>query len=81
MNCEEELAPRVTADPDDLALIDSNVSWFPGPGGFVGDVPLTEVCPPGIDVTRCLKVLLSPSPLGVGRYAVTRPTPSLGLPG
>lgn len=27
-------------------------SWISDPGGFVGDVPLTEVCPPGIDVTR-----------------------------
>lgn len=165
VNCEEELAPRVTVDPDDLALIDSNVSplfwyhtttqddwptlnfnpaagftddtvqamgglarvtawedrqrrkalhvgtyeaaihnmlrriadqadrgkqfylyrvhlvpaitvresWIPDPGGFVGDVPLTEVCPPGIDVTRYLNMHEDPGglSLALGHSAIS----------
>lgn len=41
---------RVHLRPD----VDVRAGWLPDPGGLVGDVPLNEVCPPGIDVTRYL---------------------------
>lgn len=41
---------RVHLRPD----LDVREDWLADPGGFVGDVPLNEVCPPGIDATRYL---------------------------
>lgn len=46
--------------------------WILDPGGLVGDVPLDEVCPPGIDVARYLNYHEDPGglSLALGRGAI-----------
>ncbi len=46
--------------------------WIPDPGGLVGDVPLEEVCPPGVDVARYLNYHEDPGglSLALGRDAI-----------
>lgn len=46
--------------------------WLPDPAGFMGDVALLEVCPPGVDVARYLNDHEDPGglSLALGRGAI-----------
>ncbi|MEU3795856.1 hypothetical protein AB0F07_39765, partial [Streptomyces fructofermentans] len=48
--------------------------WVMDPGNFVGDVPLADVCPPGVDVARYLNVHEDPGglSLALGRDVIAR---------
>lgn len=47
--------------------------WITDPGGLVGDVPLDEVCPPGVDIARYLNWHEDPGgiSLALGRGAIS----------